>query len=146
MPHAVGGAGNYRSVTEHTAIFPQGRAPLQRGTLEQRIAAVLSLHGRMQNYVATLGAPLLAEVLGFHAQLLALRNKQQSEQGGVDADSTALEAARVAAAEMMYGNLGVLMDAFRASPEAVADFFDLSLIRETGGEDEDANAPTPPAP
>jgi hypothetical protein len=116
---------------EHTAIWPDGRGPLQTGAIDPRIAAVKALHTRMQPHAAALGAPLLAEVLAFHAVLLALRNTQQGREGAKDADTTALEAARVATAEMMYGNLGLLMDAFRATPAAVADFFDLSIIRDT---------------
>lgn len=49
----------------------------------------------------------------------------------------------MATATLLYGNLGLLMDLFRENPEAAADFFDLSLIRENGAAEEPA--PAPPA-
>ena len=126
---------------EYVAIWPTGRGPLQGGPIDTRIAAIDALHTRMAPYAAALGAALPAEVAAFHAVALALRETQQGGEGSVSADSTALEAARLATAEMLYGNLGALMDLFRAGPEAAADFYDLALIR-TGGD----AAPEPPAP
>lgn len=125
---------------EYKAVWPDGRSPLQNGAIDLRISAVDALHTRMLPCAAALGAPLLAEVAGFYATLLALRATQQGGEGQASADSTALEAARVTAAVMMYGNLGVLMDLYRATPEAVADYWDLSLIREGGA------AEPPPTP
>lgn len=128
----------------YKAIWPDGRGPLQDGTIEQRIAAVKSLHDRMLPHAATLPATLLADVLGFHAGVVALRNEQQGQQGAVAALSTALETARKTAATLMYGNLGVLMDLYRENPAAIEDFWDLSLIREKGSDPEEP--PTPPTP
>ncbi|MDX2081111.1 MAG: hypothetical protein SFU53_10030 [Terrimicrobiaceae bacterium] len=129
----------------YKSIWPDGRGPLQDGTIEQRIAAVKSLHDRMLPHAATLPAVLLADVLGFHTGIVALRNEQQGQQGAVAALSTALESARQSTATMMYGNLGVLMDLYRENPAAIEDFWDLSLIRETGGSDEEEPTPTLPA-
>ena len=39
------------------------------------------------------------------------------------------EQARMTAAEVMYGNLGVLMNKFRDNPVQVEEYFDLSIIR-----------------
>ncbi len=126
---------------EYLAIWPDGRGALQSGAIDQRIAAVKSLHGRMVPFTATLGAPLLAEILAYHAVVLALRNTQQGKLGATDADSTALETARLATAEMLYGNLGLLMNAFRANPDAVTDFFDLAIIRDAGANATPATSP-----
>jgi hypothetical protein len=84
---------------------------------------------------------LLAEIAAFHSVVVTLRETQQGGDGRPDADSSALEAARLACAEMLYGNLGVLMDLYRATPLAVGDFYDLSIIRDGG-----SGVVEPPAP
>lgn len=128
---------------QYKSIWPDGREPLHQGSIELRIASVKSLYERMLPHAAALPAGLLSDVLGFHAGVLALRNEQQGQQGAVAALSTALETARKNVATLMYGNLGVLMDLHRENPSAIEDFWDLSLIRTTGSDEDESAAPQP---
>lgn len=134
-----------KGTPQHRGLFPDGREPLQLGPIDLRIEAVMSFYTRLTAHSETLPAELLSEVLDFHAELLSARQLQQGQHGSLAEASGELEAARLATAEMLYGNLGVLMDTYRATPERITQFFNLSLVRNTngngnGGDENDSDA------
>ncbi len=79
------------------------------------------------------------EVTAFYNQLNAARSGQQGLEGDTDMDASEIETARKAIATALYGNLGMLMSIYQATPTTVTGFFDLDTLRQAGP------APAPPA-
>ena len=137
----VAGSVNY------TDIFPNGREPFQKGTMDSRITAMSVLLAKLTPYVATFPAmdAVADAVQAFRDTVVAARASQQNAEGDVDAKSTALHACRAGVALAMYRNLGRLMEKYGADPDNLEDFYELSLIvggNEPPPEDEPL---TPPA-
>ncbi len=115
-------------------IFYNDRQPFQAGTYEQRVNAFKTLGDKLAEY--TTHAPLVAlstEVLSAHNELKALRDAQQNKEGATAIFADSLETARVIVCQEMYSNLGLLMSKYKQTPDTIADYFDLSLLRKTGG-------------
>ena len=117
-----------------TAIFPRERQPFQSGTYDERIEAVNSLSLTLATYTTqpTLVA-LSATVQAYYITLSGARALQQSNEGTVATLRTNLKAAHVLMCEGMYKNLGLLMAKYYQTPDTIADYFDLTLLRNTGG-------------
>lgn len=113
-------------------LLPNGRHPFQTGTNDQRVEEVTALGLRLTSYLPL--AALQGEVELFGEQMKDARNLQQQKEELVAQASDDLEAQRIATAEMMYGDLGVLMDKFRSNPTEIERYFDLEAIRNTGPE------------
>lgn len=128
---------------EYTQLLPNGRGPFQSGAYDLRLAEVKALQLRLANF-----APLaaLATTVGtYYTEMKTLRDAQQSQEGVVDTTSALTEVQRVAAAVILYKNLGGLMEKFADNPSRVEDFFDMNYLRDgaaTPPEDE----PAPPVP
>lgn len=123
----------YRKGTpEYIELLPRGREPFQKGTNDQRIEEVIAFGKRLAAY-PTLSAVKTA-VDDFSADFSAARTTQQAKEEAISSSSNDLETNRINVAEMMYGNLGVLMDKFRNNPVKIEQFFDLETIRQTGAE------------
>jgi len=133
-----------KGTPQYTAIFPNGRAPFQSGTMDQQISAVETLHEQMVVAGAALPAALVTEVGDYHTTLVTLRTAQQAKEGAADDGSTFLETTRVATAALLYGNLGLLMDIYRETPDRITDFYELSIIRRKADEDEEEDPVPPP--
>ena len=103
---------------EYTQLLPNGRGPFQQGAYDLRIAEVKALQTRLSPFGgANPSLAALATTVGtFHTEMKALRDAQQGQESTVDVASTALEAQRVAGANLMYQNLGRLMEKFFALP------------------------------
>lgn len=114
---------------EYTTLFPKGIGAFKRGTIENRIGAVKAFLSTLQNYPQL--AVLADEVATFYNELMAIRVKQLGNKGETNIYSAALEKAVHAAMLGMYGNLGGLIQHFRATPEDIKDFFDLEAMRNT---------------
>lgn len=112
---------------DYIIIFPNGRSIFQQGTRDQRIAEVDALALRLGNYPAL--AALQSEVQTFGNDLNTARNTQQSKEDLVSQASDLLEEQRVIVCQIMYANLGQLMDKFYLNPGNVARFFDLTILR-----------------
>ncbi len=63
----------------------------------------------------------------------------------MDAAGTALEAQRVASANLLCQNLGRLMEKFFSLPSKIEDYFDMSYIRD-GATPPPEDPPAPPVP
>lgn len=132
---------------DYVIIFPKGRAPYQTGTYERILAETDSLGGRLDKYSDL--AALATEVKAFAVQLNDARDAQQSEESLLSKASTTLEAQRVIVCNIMYANLGRLIDKFYTEPQNITNYFQLSLLRtKKGGEEKvsPSEPPTPPLP
>jgi hypothetical protein len=116
----------------YVELLPRGREPFQKGTNDQRIEEVTSLGARLTSYAGLLAVK--TDVDTFAGDMRDARLEQQEKEELVAESSDALETKRKATAEMMYGNLGVLMDKFRRNPTEIERYFDLEAIRNTGPE------------
>lgn len=136
--------------SEYTQLLPNGRGPFQQGAYDLRIAEVKALQTRLSPFTGanpTLAA-LAATVGTFHTEVKGLRDLQQGQEGAVNTASTAVEAQRVASANLMFQNLGRLMEKFFLLPVRIEDFYDMSYIRDgaTLPEEEPPAPPVPPVP
>ncbi len=114
---------------EEVAIFPNKRKPFQGGTYEDRLLAIETLY---INLAADANFAALSTVVqSFHNLLLTARDTQQQKEGSMDTLSTTRENQRKLMAVEMHGALGALIYKYRSDIEMVADFFDLSLLRDT---------------
>jgi hypothetical protein len=114
---------------EYMTLLPEKRAPFQTGGKDQRINAVEALGLRLANYPAL--AATQADVDAFRAQLVDARDTQQQKEQLIEQGSDDLEAARIELATMMYGNLGILMDKYRNTPDYINNFWEVSLMQNT---------------
>lgn len=114
---------------EYMTLLPEKRGPFQKGSKDERINAVEALHLRLGNY-STL-ATTQADVNSFMTDLVDARDMQQQKEQLIAHGSDDLEKARVELATMMYGNLGVLMDKYRNTPDYINNFWEVSLMQNT---------------
>jgi hypothetical protein len=120
----------YEDSPQEKAIFPNKRAPFLEGTYEDRIIAINVLYEKLatdSNF-----ATLAVQVQSFYNVLLSARDSQQQQEGTLGLLSNTREQQRILMAVELYGALGALMNKYKANPETVAQFFDLSILRETG--------------
>lgn len=133
-----------RSSAECTELFPRARRVFQKGTYVQRIQAIKVL-GKQCEAIPALQS-LSVDILAFHAQIATARTLQVSDgQGQAIKQRSDLEAARIALCTALYGSMGGLMQHYRNSPEQIARYFKLTLVRKKGQnkrveqEDEESN-------
>lgn len=112
-------------------IFPDGRLTFRRGNYESRIAKVGALAQTLLNF--ELLETTQGEVDAFYKDLLAARDVQQQKEQLSASTSGELEQARIAAGEIMYANLGYLMNKYYQNPETIEEFFELENIRRHEG-------------
>lgn len=117
-----------------TAIFPRDRQPFQSGTYDERIEAVNALSLTLATYTTQPALVTLSStVQAYYITLSGARALQQSNEGTVATLRTNLKAAHLLMCQGMYKNLGLLMAKYYQAPENIADYFDLTLLRDTGG-------------
>lgn len=114
---------------EYMALLPEKRGPFQKGGKDERINAVEALNLRLGDYPVL--AATQADVDAFTAQLIDARDTQQQKEQLIAQGSDDLEAARIKLATMMYGNLGVLMDKYRETPDYINNYWEVSLMQNT---------------
>lgn len=118
---------------DYLILLPNGRAPFQNGTYEQRVAAVEGLGLRLAAYPAL--AALKTAVDVFATDLRNIRLLQQQKEQLADTASTNLEQQRMLLAVIFYGVLGFLMFKFRAEITRITDFIDFSLLNAKGSDE-----------
>ena len=135
---------------EYTQLLPNGRAPFQSGAYDLRLAEVKALQNRLLTVSPAVPAlTTLAATIGtYHAEMKTLRDSQQGAEQQVDSLSTLLEIQRLAAATVMYKNLGRLMEKFSDMPVRIEDYYDMNYIRDgAAAPPEDVPPPViPPVP
>lgn len=123
---------------DYTAILPNGLTAFHKSTIDQTVIMLKGLEERLADYASL--AAVKTEVETFHTELEGLRDAQQVKEQLIENASDLLEQARTNLASIMYGNLGVLMDKYRDTPEFIANFWELQLIQRHGN-GQDANEP-----
>jgi hypothetical protein len=120
-----------RGGSVYKTLLPRGREPFSAGHRDEIIAAVKGLGTRLgeQTSMPDLVA-LGTEVMTFWGQLDAARGGQQGLEGSADTSATEINSARLAIATALYGDLGLLMNIYAATPVKVAGFFDLDTLRD----------------
>ncbi len=117
--------------TEETAIFPNKRTPFLSGTYEKRLEALGTLK------LKTAADPALAtantQVTSFYNAALGARLVQQTGEGALGQLSDLRENQRIILSEELMGVLGQLLFIHRHNLLEVERYFDLSLLRDTGG-------------
>ncbi len=117
-----------KNTSDYKTIFPKGKSVFYHGTFEQRIDQLLALSERLGDY--TVLDSLQTEIFDYytlvHTELINHQNKQTS----IKTSSKELEIARIEVGQMMYGNLGLLMDNFRINTDLISSYFPLDLIRQ----------------
>jgi hypothetical protein len=115
---------------EYKRLMPNGRAPFQKGGVDQRIAEVETLLSQIGS------SPALAVVKGqittFYTKLKTARDTQQGNEGARIGKSDALEAQRILTAQAMYRALGRLITYHWQSESEVEGYYDLENIRSLG--------------
>jgi hypothetical protein len=127
--------------SDYKAVFNNGRSVFRQGTYESRIGEVEALSKVLKDYPAL--AALQTEVTAYHRELVGIRDVQRQREEKVDLCSDNLEIARKAVSDIMYANLGALMNKFYRSPLLVEKFFDLSLLRSTANGNGNITPPEP---
>jgi hypothetical protein len=120
-------------------ILPSRRKPFQEDTKDDRVSEVEALAQRLLGYPAL--SATQTDVSNFATALRTARDNQQQKEQLVSMALDELEIARKALCTMMYGNLGVLMDKYRDTPDIIENFWQLDLIRRTGQGNDDDDLP-----
>lgn len=112
---------------EHMSILPGRRGPFQHGGIDERLNEVKGLGTRLADYPAL--AATKTNVDAFYTTLKSARDTQQLQEQLIAQSSSELELMRLAVARIMYGNVGVLMNKYRETPEFVSNFWEVSLMQ-----------------
>jgi len=115
---------------EEKAIFPNKRSPFLKGTYEDRVSAIGTLNAKLLTLAPALSATQVL-VESFYNAALSTRLTQQGVEGTVAQQSDLRESQRLLVAQAMYGVLGLLMHRYRATPDNIAAYFDLTLLRQS---------------
>ncbi len=132
---------------EYTMLLPNGRKPFQSGAYDLRLAQVKALETRLLAVTPAVPAliTLAATVGTYHTEMKTVRDAQQTAEQTVDNNAALLEIERLAAATMMFKNLGRLMEKYADTPVRVEDFYDMNYIRDKRpAPPEDVPSPNPP--
>jgi hypothetical protein len=129
-----------------TALLPHKRTPFISGAQYDRITALSTL-------VTTIGsdanlAAMKADIIAFHADILKCYTENQGSKKTVSDLSDDLEPIRIATAQAMFANEGMLMKKFYKTPEKVDNYFDVQSMRQAAkipGDDGGLNVPLLPA-
>jgi hypothetical protein len=117
------GSPNYKT------IFPDSRKPFGTGGKTARVNAVSALATAMAAYPALAGVEAL--VSAFATQIGTARDLQEGAKGTTKGASLDVESKRIVAMTGQYQNLGFLINKLAATPEQIAPFFDLNVLRES---------------
>ena len=112
----------------YIALLPRHRTPFQSGSQQDRITAVgaLSLAIGTDPKLQT----LKTTVNDVYDTLVIANNSQKGSKSTKSGGSAELEASRISLAIALYGALGLVMNYYKATPEAIAPFFLIQLLRD----------------
>lgn len=111
---------------EYISIFPKGKSAFNSGPYDVRINEVKALGDNLAAYASL--AAVKTDVDTEYVNLLNARNTQQQKEELVREKSALLATAKKNMCNMMYANLGMLMDKYNETPEQIEMFFELELI------------------
>ncbi len=113
------------------AIFPNKRTPFLDGTYESRLDALGTL--KLKTAADAALATANTQITSFYNAALGARLVQQTSEGALGQLSDLRENQRVILSEELMGVLGQLLFIHRHNLIEVERYFDLSLLRDTGG-------------
>ncbi len=127
----------------YTTLFPQGRKPFTSGARDQRVLTMQALSTAMTPEVPL--AAVRTQVSAYAVDMQNKREQQQQSESAVETLSGQMELRRVSAADVLYGNLGLLMNHFRSklNRPMIEKYFDLSYIRDGAAAPPDDAPPAP---
>lgn len=111
----------------YKTIFPNNRVDFQTGTLDSRLNALTTLSLVLVGY-PTLSA-LKTEVDAFLVTLNASIVSQKAALSNTTTKSAAAEVARMVVCVAQYGDLGLFMSKYAATPDSIAKYFDFNEMR-----------------
>ncbi len=117
-----------KGTPNYLSIFPNGRKPFTKGSIDNRINAFDTLALALTPHVAL--ASVKTEVAATYVILDGARDTQEGAKGTTKTGSGLVEAARVAAMKMQYRNLGFCMDNFSEQPMYIESLFDVATLRD----------------
>lgn len=126
---------------QYKAIFNHGRTALRTGSYDYRIGILESMAKVLKDYPAL--AALQTEVENYHKSLVALRGLKNQRDLDVAHASDNLEIARKNVSDIMFANLGFLMNKHYLNPSLVEKYFDLSLLRTHPNDNNNGDEPKP---
>ncbi len=112
---------------KYKALLPNGRNPFQQGSQTDRKSAVKILSDAIGGDVAL--AAVKADVDAFYIDLDKAMIEQKAAISDTETASTACEKARKIMCIEQFGDLGALMQFYKATPVEVESFFDLKVLR-----------------
>ena len=127
MVESTPGGAFRRGKVNYATIFPNGYAPMQTGSYEQRIRALKSTIDVANDYADL--TPVTDVMNDFYQILLDARTEQQGFEFDLAQARTDLDAARENLLIAMHRVLGFLIYNFAPDIDIVEAFYDVSLLR-----------------
>ncbi|MCF8459473.1 MAG: hypothetical protein K9G46_02020 [Flavobacteriales bacterium] len=118
-----------KGTVNYKSIFPQGRAPFGTGAKTLRVEAVNVLKQNLAAYPALASVETLVD--DFYTLLDNARDTQEGAKGGTKQLSQEVDEKRILAMTEQYRNLGYLINKGADTPQMIAPFFDLNVLRES---------------
>ncbi len=119
--------GEYTSKSdEYKSIFREGMDIFNIDTYYQRVQHIGFLRDRLGLYTPMLTAQTVAATL--FTTISDLRDQQQQKAKTLKIASEDLEACRVDLADMMYANVGLLMDKYSKTRDKIKTFYNLEVL------------------
>ncbi|MCG3165140.1 MAG: hypothetical protein POELPBGB_00901 [Bacteroidia bacterium] len=113
-------------------IFPNKRTPFLQGTYENRVLTVKTLAQKLLQYPALSATQM--EVQSFANLMESTREAQQNHEGSLANLRTLFENQRLIIADETFGAYGRLCHIFRTNRPMIANFFDLTILRDSGAD------------
>lgn len=118
-----------KASAKYLAFFPNGRTPFERGSAEDRIAAIKTLSTTIGADISI--APAKTQIDAAYADLSGARNMQEGGKFNKKSLSEIVETAKKGAMNGQYRDLGFLTDKYYETPSKIEPFFDLDTLRST---------------
>jgi hypothetical protein len=111
----------------YIAILPDRRKPFQKGGYELRISKLKSLAESIEK--DALLKDVYDDIILFITEIENARNSQMGLEESLRKQSLKVDTARIVCVELMYANLGGLIQKFYKSPKEIERYFNLEVIR-----------------
>jgi len=112
---------------KYIAILPNRRKPFQKGSYEVRISRLKSLAESIEK--DTLLKDVNDDIILFITEIENARNSQMGLRESLRKQSLKVDTAKIACVELMYANLGGLIQKFYKTPKEIERYFNLEAIR-----------------
>jgi hypothetical protein len=116
-----------QTTSQYRNLLPHRRTPFQQASYESRITAVGALLLAIGGDVSLFD--LESEVSLFLTQIKIARDSQVGGFGAIEAASTTMETARIAAAQAMFKNYGSLVVKYYMTPQGISDYMPTELLQ-----------------